>query len=275
MITINDGPFSRIKHSRTADEVIDQIELLLLEGVLRDGERLPGERELSERMEVSRPILRDALKELESRGLLVSRHGGGTFVGDMIGQVFSKPLAELISRHDRATKDYLEFRREIEGHAAGLAARRATKADHAVLSGIISTMHRLHEEGDFEAELEADIELHNAIGEAAHNIILMHTLKACYRLLSEGMFYHRRMTFDLPSTREKLLAQHGAIVTAILAGDAQAARQAAESHIDFVAAATAEARALDARNQISQMRKFQRDNSIARSEMKGQKRNGA
>ena len=52
--------FARISHSRTADEVVHQIELLILEGVLRDGDRLPGERELSKRFDVSRPILRDA-----------------------------------------------------------------------------------------------------------------------------------------------------------------------------------------------------------------------
>ncbi len=95
--------FSRISHSRTSDEVVRQIELLLLEGILRDGDRLPGERELSRRFDVSRPILREALKELENRGLLVSQHGGGTYVADIIGQVFSRPVVELIARHQRAT----------------------------------------------------------------------------------------------------------------------------------------------------------------------------
>ena len=95
--------FSRISHSRTSDEVVRQIELLLLEGILRDGDRLPGERELSRRFDVSRPILREALKELENRGLLVSQHGGGTYVADIIGQVFSRPVVDLIARHQRAT----------------------------------------------------------------------------------------------------------------------------------------------------------------------------
>ena len=70
--------FARIPHSRTSDEIVQQIELLILEGVLRDSERLPSERDLSRRLDVSRPILREALKELEARGLLVSHHGGGT-----------------------------------------------------------------------------------------------------------------------------------------------------------------------------------------------------
>jgi GntR family transcriptional repressor for pyruvate dehydrogenase complex len=80
--------FARIEHSRTADEVVHQIEILVLEGILRVGDRLPGERELAKQFDVSRPILREALKVLESRGLLNTQHGGGTFVADVIGQVF-------------------------------------------------------------------------------------------------------------------------------------------------------------------------------------------
>ena len=78
--------FARVSHNRTSDEVVRQIELLLLEGVLRDGDKLPGERELSRRLDVSRPILREALKELENRGLLVSQHGGALSVNSTTGQ---------------------------------------------------------------------------------------------------------------------------------------------------------------------------------------------
>ncbi len=76
--------FSRVEHNRTADGVVHQIETLILDGVLRDGDRLPGERDLAQRLDVSRPILREALKELETRGLLASTHGGGTFVADSV-----------------------------------------------------------------------------------------------------------------------------------------------------------------------------------------------
>ena len=117
--------FSRIEHSRTADEVVQQIESLILEGVLRVGDRLPGERELARQFDVSRPILRDALKSLETRGLLVTRHGGGTQVADVIGQVFTRPVMELIATHRKATADYLEYRREIEGIAAAGVLRPA------------------------------------------------------------------------------------------------------------------------------------------------------
>jgi GntR family transcriptional regulator, transcriptional repressor for pyruvate dehydrogenase complex len=254
-----DGLFDRITPSRTADEVVFKIEQLLLDGVLRDGERLPGERELAVRLDVSRPILREALKQLEARGLLESRHGGGTYVADIIGQIFSKPLTELIGRHERATLDYLEYRRELEGLTAELAARRATAADREILSRIIAGMRQAHEAESFDDELDADVELHNAIGECAHNVILLHTLRACYRLLSSGIFFHRTMVFNLPGARNALLSQHEAIVNAILAGDPAGARAAAEAHIDFVTATMREAERSGEWERVSRQRLQNRD----------------
>jgi GntR family transcriptional regulator, transcriptional repressor for pyruvate dehydrogenase complex len=254
-----DDLYARISHGRTADEVVQQIELLILEGVLRDGDRLPGERELSRRFDVSRPILREALKELEARGLVESRHGGGTFVADVVGQIFSKPLIELIGRHHKATQDYLEYRRELEGLTAELAATRATDFDRDILTRVIKRMRAAHESGNFAEELEADIELHNAIGESAHNIILLHTLRACYRLLTQGIFFHRNSVFDAPGARDQLLAQHEAIYAAIMVGDPQTAKAAAQSHIDFVATAAREAERSGEWVRIARLRLQQRD----------------
>ncbi len=250
--------YARIPHSRTSAEIIQQIELLILEGVLRDNERLPSERELSRRFDVSRPILREALKELEARGLLISHHGGGTFVADVIGQIFSKPVIELIGRHQKATQDYLEYRRELEGMTAEFAARRATRFDKEMLTRIMEEMRAAHLAGSAEGGLKTDVELHSAIGEAAHNIILLHTLRACYRLLSGGIFFSREMLFAAPGAGDKLLAQHEAIYEAIMAGDAQAAREAAQAHIDFIITATREAERTGEWARISQLRLQQR-----------------
>ncbi len=246
--------FERIMPLKTADEVVLKIEQLLLDGVLRDGEKLPGERDLAAQFEVSRPILRDALKELEARGLLESQHGGGTYVADIIGQIFSKPVTDLIARHERATLDYLEYRRELEGLTAEMAARRATETDTAILRGIIAEMRKAHDAEDFDAELDADVELHNAIGESAHNIILLHTLRACYRLMSAGIFYHRNLIFTLPHAREKLLEQHEAIVEAIASRKPDEARRAAEGHIDFVTIAMQQAKRAGEWDHVSRQR---------------------
>ena len=250
--------FTRIAHSRTADEVVQQIENLILEGVLRAGDRLPGERELARRFEVSRPILRDALKALEGRGLLATRHGGGTFVADVIGQVFSKPVIELIASHRKAGADYLEYRREIEGVAAEYAARRATADDLALLDAIMARMDAAHRDADFEAEAKVDVEFHHAVGECAHNIILLHTLRSCYRLLSEDVFQNRLMVFQQPGAREALLEQHRAIHAAIAAGDPPAARKAAMAHIAYVEQITAEAERAGDWRRVAKLRLRQR-----------------
>lgn len=207
--------FARIEHSRTSQEVVLRFEELILDGILRDGDRLPGERELAQKLDVSRPILREALKELETRGLLVSRHGGGTYVADIVGAVFSDPLSALITRHSRATRDFLEYRRYIEGMTAELAAQRATEPDRRNLAAIVDRMREAHEAGRFEEELSGDVEFHNAIGEAAHNIVLMHTLRSCYKLLSDDIFYNRHLIFTVAGAHDEVLRQHIAIHDAI------------------------------------------------------------
>jgi GntR family transcriptional repressor for pyruvate dehydrogenase complex len=267
---MTDGLFRKIDHTSTADEAVRQIEFLLLDGVLASGDRLPAERDLADQLAISRPVLRTALKELEGRGLIESRHGGGTFVADLIGQVFSKPVAELVARHERPARDYLEYRRELEGFAASMAARRATASDRARLAALGDRLTAAHKDGDFDTETDLDLELHTAIGDAAHNVILMHTLRACYRLLSEGIFFHRRMILDLPGSREAILAQHLAIIQAIDTGDAEAARRASDRHIDYVSASVDEARRAHEREIVSGLRKLQRESARSRTrETKG------
>jgi GntR family transcriptional regulator, transcriptional repressor for pyruvate dehydrogenase complex len=260
--------YSRIEHTRTADAVVRQIEGLILEGVLRDGDRLPGERELAAEMNVSRPILRDALKALEARGLLVTRQGGGTQVANVVGEVFAPPMRELIASHPKATADYLEYRREVEAVAAEMAARRATEADKALLADIVARMEHAHATADFETEVEIDVEFHNAVGECAHNFMLLHTLRSCYRLLADGVFYSRARIYDLPGAREELLAQHKAIFVAIRDGDPAAARKAAVAHIAYVEKASAEAERTGEWERVAGLRLKQR------SEVKGRASRG-
>ena len=148
---------------------------------------------------------------------------------------------ELIVTHRKAAADYLEYRRAVEAIAAEFAARRATDDDRALLGEIMARMQAAHESGDFQEEAAIDVEFHNAIGECAHNIVLLHTLRSCYRLLSNEVFHNRLMLFALPGAREELLAQHRAIHDAVASGDAAGARAASVRHIDFIERAMAEA----------------------------------
>ncbi|WP_075218068.1 FCD domain-containing protein [Mongoliimonas terrestris] len=246
--------FREVSHGRTADAVIAQIEGLILDGVLRAGDRLPAERELARNLDVSRPILRDALADLETRGLIVTRHGGGTVVADVTGEVFREPIVGLVRNHPKAAADFLEYRREIDAVAAGFAAERATASDKERLARIMQTLEAAHREKDFRWEAELDVEFHVAISESAHNTILLHTLRACYRLLTDGVFYNRGLLYGHADSRDRLFAQHLAIHDAVIAGDPEAARAAASAHMTYVAAAVREREDEGLRESIAEMR---------------------
>ena len=126
-------PFRPVQPDKLSAAVIRQIEQLILRGILRPGERLPPERELSERMGVSRPSLRDAVGALQETGLLTAKPGAGVYVADVLGSAFAPALTELFARHDEAVFDYLSFRRPILvwGPEYCSAVRVATEFDSA------------------------------------------------------------------------------------------------------------------------------------------------
>ncbi len=251
--------YSKIEHDRTSREIERQIELLILEGVLKSGDKLPGERELAKSFNVSRPIVREALAELESKRLLIAKHGGGTYVADVIGTIFAPPIVNLIGSNPKAKADYLEYRRQVEGITAAMAASRATKADKALLERIMVDMHAAHLEADPQRESAIDVEFHSAIGECTHNIILLHTLRSCYRLLSDDVFYNREKIYGGKGSREKLLSQHQAIFDAVMQGDSAMANTAAQNHINFVEQATREVEQMVDWSTISELRLAQRE----------------
>ena len=108
-------PFQKIITEKLSSSVTLQIEKLILRGILRPGDRLPAERELAERFGVSRPSLREAIANLDTRGLLVSKANAGIFVADVLGNAFSPALIELFSSHEESVDDYITFRRDLEG----------------------------------------------------------------------------------------------------------------------------------------------------------------
>src|SRR5210317_2157147 len=111
-------PFQPVQPEKLSQAVIKQIEQLVLRGILRPGERLPSERELADKLNVSRPSLREAIGELQERGLLTAKASSGVYVADVLGSAFSDALIELFSSHEEAVFDYLAFRRDLEGIAA-------------------------------------------------------------------------------------------------------------------------------------------------------------
>jgi GntR family transcriptional repressor for pyruvate dehydrogenase complex len=251
--------YSKVEHNKTSSEIERQIEALILEGVLNSGDKLPGERELSKSFNVSRPIVRQALAALERRQLLIARHGGGTYVADVIGTVFAAPIVDLIGSNKKAKADYLEYRQEVEGITAAMAAQRATAADKSLLERLMHEMQEAHRTDDPPLEAKLDIEFHSAIGECAHNIILLHTLRSCYQLLSDDIFYNREKIYGGPGARDLLLQQHQVIYGSVVQGDANAASQAAKDHIRYIEQATREVEQKVDWSAISELRLAQRN----------------
>jgi GntR family transcriptional repressor for pyruvate dehydrogenase complex len=229
------SPFERVDHEGLAQTIADQIEEMIVSGVLREGTRLPPERELALSMGVSRPKLREAIKQLEEEGLITVRHGEGTFVADLIGAAMSPALVRLYSRHEAAFRDYLEFRREQECFAAALAAERATEEDRQTLRETLAELERTQDSDDRTASMEADVRFHQAVVDASHNSLMVHTMRSIYALMRSHVFYNRDFLRAIDGTGQALLDQHRAIAEAILDANPDAAAEAAARHIEYVA----------------------------------------
>jgi len=226
--------FEPIGHESVADAAVAQIEDLIASGILRQGGKLPSERELAELLGISRPKLREALQVLEERGLVVTKHGEGSFVAALTGQAMLPALLALYGRHEPAFFDYLEYRRAQESFAARLAAQRATKSDKQRISEILVEMERAWKTKDAEASREADLALHTAIVDASQNATLIHMMSSIYDLTRQGVFYNRDFLTTIDGTGKKLLEQHMELGNAVLDQDEERAAKAAELHLDFV-----------------------------------------
>ena len=247
-------PFQKVLPEKISAAIVRQIELLILRGILRPGERLPSERDLAERLGVSRPSLRDAVADLQDQGLLTTRAGSGIFVADVLGSAFSPALVRLLGTHDAAMSDYLSFRRDMEGLAAERAARLGSDSDLKVIATVLSKMEAIHHKGSAEDEAALDAQFHMSIIEAGHNVVMLHMMRSMYDLLRQGVFYNRQAVFDQASARDALLDQHRAINTALQDRDPRAARHAVELHLDYVEAALTARRRAEAHEEIARQR---------------------
>ncbi len=247
-------PFKKVTPEKLSTAVTRQIEKLILQGILRPGERLPAERDLAEKLGVSRPSLREAVAELQNKGLLTTRAGAGIYVADVLGSAFSDALIRLFADHDEAVFDYIAFRRDLEGLAACRAARLASDTDLQVIQTVMDKMEAAHKKTNPADEARLDAEFHMAIIEASHNVVMLHMMRSMFQLLREGVFYNRQVMFKQRTTRGALLDQHRAINIAIQARDPDAARAAVIGHLDYVEKALADQQKADRNENIARQR---------------------
>lgn len=223
-----------IKPAKLSDAVADHLEMLILEGALRPGERLLPERELSAKLEISRPSLREALGKLADRQLIQTNAQGISFISEAIGSSLKDPLVVLFRNHPEAAFEYLEFRNVVEGAATGDACRRASDVDRQEIKRNFDRLEAASKKDDPMEEAEADADFHLAIYEASHNLVMLHVMRSLSDLMRADVFFNRKRLWEQRGIRATLLDEHRAIYQAIMAGDPDRARAAAQFHVSHM-----------------------------------------
>lgn len=202
--------------------VAERIQAAILAGKLRAGEKLPSQRELSQRFGVSRASLREALSKLETLGLVRVRPGSGMYVTP------AQDRAPLWRFADRASaRDVYEARLAIDVQACVLAARRVEPGLVDQLGAAVEAMRRAYRDGDIVAMADADAAFHDALVEGCGNPLIA----AMYRSVREMMVASQQLPMARRVKLEDTLAEHEAILAAVSRGDAVAAGEGMRRHI--------------------------------------------
>lgn len=213
-----------VKRTRLYEEIVAQLAELISQGRLSPGDRLPSERELAEQLRVSRPSVREALRAMEHRGLVVSRPGSGTYIASGSTEGLLRAFTAL-AEEEQALQDIFELRMLVEPPIAALAALRATPQDQQRLESILQEQRELLE-GERSAA-QADVAFHSALAEAAHNQALLRLATALMEVLAPS----RDERLQTPQRARLSYLSHQRIAEAVQANDWARARRAMEEHI--------------------------------------------
>jgi GntR family transcriptional regulator, transcriptional repressor for pyruvate dehydrogenase complex len=219
-----------IKSTRIYQEIVRQVKGMIAEGRLKSGDQLPPERDLAEKFVVSRTSVREALRALESLGLVEIRPGEGTFVREVSVESLIEPLALVMLSQREALGELFEARQLIEPALAALAARRATPEDVQEMERILEAQAKEVAAG--RTGLEQDAQFHSAIGAAAHNRAITRIAHAVMDLLRQS----REDSLNTPGRPDRSHNDHRRLLAAIRGRDENAARQAMIDHLEAVEA---------------------------------------
>jgi GntR family transcriptional regulator, transcriptional repressor for pyruvate dehydrogenase complex len=221
-----------IKVKRVSDQAYEQIRDLIFRGQLKPGEQILPERDLAQALGVSRPTVREAIKQLVTTGLLEHRQGQGTFVRSIREQRELNPLAAMIEGHSPTLEELLEVRMGLEGQAVSLAAQRATPDDLQIMEKALT--HMLQENRAGRLWIEEDVSFHMAIAYATKNTVQIHIMKTFYDLLHYGIKENLHYLYEDPANLIIIGQQHTEIFQALKAHDPEAAYAAMTRHSSFV-----------------------------------------
>jgi GntR family transcriptional repressor for pyruvate dehydrogenase complex len=224
--------FTVIKRRRVSEEVIDQIKQMLLNFKLKEGDRLPPERQLAQQFGVSRVPLREALFSLERAGLLTIRRGagGGVFVSEPRIEPYAEFFSLMLQLGKTSVQDLTEARLFLEPNVAKLAAERASDEDlEKIEKTIIEYEERLEREVPRSFK---DMHFHIRVAEASKNMVMNLTIRGLMSMLYESV---SGLKFSIKDRRKSILT-HRRIFEAIKASDSEKAFDLMTEHVSEMAA---------------------------------------
>lgn len=216
-----------IERPNTYDLLAQRLLGLIANRHLAVGDALPSERELVQQFGVGRSSVREALRVLESKGLIDQR--ANRFVVSETRNPLNSSLLTLLELQEVDVPELFEVREVLEGASAAFAAERRSEDDLRTIEATIDAMEAGLESA--EQYIEADLQFHLAIARASGNRIALHMMHAIREILRRGLV----SLFQVPGGPERSIAHHRRILEAIAAGDAEAARERMHEHLGAVA----------------------------------------
>jgi GntR family transcriptional repressor for pyruvate dehydrogenase complex len=211
-----------------ANRVVVELERLIVDSRLGEGDRLPSERELAAQFGVSRTVVREAVRALSAKRLVEVEGGRGTVVRAPSARAAAESMGLLLRVQESAADadKVAEVRRVLENEIAKLAASRRTDADLVLLEALLDAAEQHTDQPD--AFIAEDVEFHAALARATHNELFSVLLDS----LAQVMLEVRLLALRIPGTPRRSLAHHRAVYAAVAAGDPAAARAAMNEHMD-------------------------------------------
>jgi GntR family transcriptional regulator, transcriptional repressor for pyruvate dehydrogenase complex len=223
--------YRAVKTSRLYEQIVQQVEASILKGQLKPGDQLPAERDLAQRFGVSRTAVREAVKTLREKGLVEAYSGRGTFVTNGTSQTIRQSLDLMIRiNQQEGLANLAELRLVLEPEIAGLAATRIEEQLLGTMREAVAVMD--HNLDDPDAYVEADLDFHLALAEAAGNPLILSLLDSIVGLLRE----QRSRIFDVDGGPERGQYHHKRILATIEKREPAAAREAMRAHLHQVIA---------------------------------------
>jgi DNA-binding FadR family transcriptional regulator len=221
------------QNKRTYEIIVEQLREFFLNGDLKPGDKLPSERELASKFNVSRTSIREALRMLELRGAIDIRRGGGSYIKSTEFPLSTEELSSVITKAEsHLVYEMLELRRALEAESAYLAAQRANSADLEKIRKALEKMAA--SKNDVESGLEADLNFHLSIVRATHNSLFIELIQTMSEHMEDTIRTTRRHRLADPARALDTLDEHKRIFLAIASGNAVQARNLVEEHISRI-----------------------------------------